>query len=185
MSVEKINDYSELNAHPYLIEFFNDSNLKDILEPLDKQATELEAVFHSLFSEVWIENGEGEQLDVIGIHLDIPRDGRDDTNYKKVLKVKAKINVSSGEPETIISIAKEIYGATSVEYVPDYPGKFIINHNGTLDFLLQSNAAFENNDNWELENGDLLEFQTEDLGTKNLIFSAIPAGVGITINKVP
>lgn len=185
MAVTQITNYSELNTNPFLIEFFKDSNMTGILEACDQQFNDLEASMFSFFSEMWIADAVGAQLDVLGEHLQLSRNGRSDVDYKSLLLVKAQVNVKSGEPETIIKIARELYGATSVLYTPDYPGKFTLTHNGTLDFFIQDDAAWENDDGWELENGDDLEFQTEDTAAKEFIFNAIPSGVGIEIIVVP
>lgn len=177
-------DYTNFNVNPHLIDFLQNSNLLDIITAEDLQLNEIEQVFFDMLTLMWLDSATGEQLDVLGIHLVIDREGRTDTDYRVVLKGKARINVSSGEPESIIGLVKDLYGASSVEYVPDYPAGFTINHNGILDFFLQGNFIFENGDNFVLENGDNFILQTEDLTAKNLIFGAIPAGVNITINKV-
>lgn len=184
-SVEQITDYSALNTNPYWIEFLSDSNAKGFLEAFDTQFNDLEASAHSMFLEVWIADAIGEQLDVLGKIVGLDRNDRTDTVYRSLLLVKAEINTGSGEPETVIKLAKELYGATSVLYTPDYPAKFTLTHNGALDFFIQSTAVFENDDEWLLENGDNLIFQTEDAEAKNLVFSSIPAGVGITIITTP
>lgn len=176
-------DYDDFLQNPFLIEFFKESNLKEILRIENIQLNEIENIAFEFFTELWLDNAEGEQLDVLGIHLDWDRNGRTDEQYRSQLKAKAKINVSSGEPEAIISIIRDLFGALDVKYIPNYPAGFIIEQDAGIDFFIQEILALENDDQMGLENGDILEVQLEDIEATNLIYSAIPAGVEIIIRN--
>lgn len=126
MSIEKIEDYSDKNENPFLIEFLKDSNLLGNIQAMDKQLNEMETALFSMLTVLWLENAVGEQLDVLGIHLDIERDGRSDEDYRKILILKSEINTSSGTPEILIKAVKNIFGITDAVYLPSYPAKVII-----------------------------------------------------------
>lgn len=134
MSVEgkQITDYTIFNKNPWLIAFFKNSNLVDILESNDTQFNELEDVFYQLLLEMWLDTAIGEQLDVLGIHIGIDRDGRTDSEYRAVLISQININVSSGEPEALIDAVRILFNTSNVLYKPEYPAKVIIWTDATL-----------------------------------------------------
>jgi len=123
ISVEQINNYSEFNINPWLIEFFKESNIQPVLESFDTQFNELEQVFYDMFTKLWLADATGEQLDIIGIHVGVSRQGLNDTDYRSLLYTKIQLNVSSGEPEAFISAVRFLYGTNDIEYTPDYPAK--------------------------------------------------------------
>lgn len=141
-SVTKIPDYSIFNVPPYLIERLQNSGLDGILEAKNTQYEELETVFYSLFTEIWLSVAIGKQLDILGIHLGLPRNGRSDTEYRAALIVKAGINSGSGTPEEIIQNLIALYGFSSVKYKPLYPGKFGISQEDKTAAELAENERF-------------------------------------------
>lgn len=151
--IEKINDYSVKNTTPFLLEQFKDSNINGILESFDNQFNELEDVFFQLLTELWLNKAVGEQLDVLGIHLDIDRDGLNDDDYRKLLILKSEINTSPATPEILIKAVKNIFGVLDAFYKPSYPAKVII---GT--------------------SADLLGFDEVEF-----LLSIVPAGVGLFV----
>jgi len=122
-SVEQISDYKNFNKNPWLIEFFKERNIIGILEAGDNQYNELEQVFFDMFTKLWIDNAEGEQLDVLGIHVGVDRNGLSDNDYRLLIEAKIQINVSSGQPERAISAVRFIYDTEDIEYAPNYPAK--------------------------------------------------------------
>lgn len=122
-SVKKIIDYSNFNKNPWLIEFFKNRNITGILESADRQFNELEQVFYDMFTKLWIDYAEGEQLDVLGIHVGTNRSGLNDNDYRLLIKAKIQINISSGQPESIISAVRFLYDTNDIEYAPEYPAK--------------------------------------------------------------
>lgn len=121
--VEKVNDYSKFNKPPWLIEFFKGSNIIGILEAGDKQFNDLENSAYDFFTKIWLEDAEGEQLDVLGVIVGINRNGRSDIDYKTALQMKIEINVSSGQPERLIQAVRLLYGKEEIKYNPNYPAK--------------------------------------------------------------
>lgn len=129
---KKITDYSIFNKNPWLIEFFKDSNLIDILESGDTQSEELEQVFFDLLLNMWIDTASGEQLDVLGVHIGVDRLGRIDSEYRAVLVSQININISSGEPESLIDAVRTLFNTSDVLYKPEYPAKVIMFTHATL-----------------------------------------------------
>jgi hypothetical protein len=122
-SVEQITDYKIFNASPWLIEFFKAKNILGILESADNQFNELEQVFYDMFTKLWIDYAEGYQLDVLGIHVSADRNGLNDTDYRLLIEAKVQINISSGQPERLISAVRFLYDTNDIEYTPIYPAK--------------------------------------------------------------
>ncbi len=175
MSITKITDYSDFNQYPWLVEFLKTSDVKGILEAFDRQFNDLETVFFSMILEMWLDDAIGEQLDVLGIHVGISRNGISDDSYRSLLKGKIEINTSSGTPEDLIKAFKQLYpGATDTTYTPFYPGKVQMFTNGTpiltaseivqiIDSLLPSGVGlvFSNFD-YITEGGDKLVTEAGD-----------------------
>ena len=122
-SITKITDYSNFNKNPWLIEFLKERNILGILESADNQFNELEQVFYDMFTKLWIDYAEGEQLDVLGIHVGADRNGLSDSDYRLLIEAKVQINISSGQPERVISAVRFLYDTNDIEYSPEYPAK--------------------------------------------------------------
>lgn len=179
--IEQITDYSVRNKPPYLIQFLRDSNFVDLLKPNDTQFNEIENTLYDLLLNMWIDTAEGEQLDVLGIHLDLPRDGREDENYRILLKVKAAVNTGSGEPEILIQTIKQLFNSENVEYTPVYPAKVQIWTDSELNLFIKFNMELDDAGLMELENGDILELDQPDNLANDIILQVLPAGVGLLI----
>lgn len=154
-SVEQINNYSDFNTNPWLIEFFKESNIQSALVSFDLQFNKIEQVFYDMFTKLWLSDATGEQLDIIGVHVGIPRQGLSDNDYKDLLEVKIQLNISSGEPESLISAVRILYGTNDIEYAPEYPAKV----------------------------GLYVENQTYTLNEALLLLELLPAGVGLILSE--
>lgn len=122
-SIIQISDYTVFNGSPWLIEFFKNRNILGILESADNQFNELEQVIYDMFTKLWIDYAEGYQLDVLGIHVGADRNGLSDTDYRLLIEAKVQINISSGQPERLISALRFLYDTNDIEYTPIYPAK--------------------------------------------------------------
>ena len=65
--------------------------------------------------------GTGDRLDIIGEILNLPRDGRPDSDYRNALIAKIGILSSNGEPESVRNAAIFFTGASSVKLDEVYP----------------------------------------------------------------
>ncbi len=111
-------------------QFKNKPNIENRLTLFAGKIQELETVFFQLLNERLLANAVGQQLDNLGTILGELRAGRNDAGYKAALAVKIKINVSSGTPETSISVMAALTNATNVLYVPFYAAAFELRSNG-------------------------------------------------------
>jgi len=109
----QIADYT-INTELLLSEYFTKENVQKILKIFSRQCDDLETAQFEIRDEFWIDTAEGVQLDVLGKIQGITRDGRNDTDYRVIIKTKIVINNGSGEFETIIQALTGLFGATLV-----------------------------------------------------------------------
>lgn len=184
MMIEQIPDYSALNKPPYFLEFMIGGDVEQIAVACDHQFNDLELAAFGVMTGIWLNSASGVQLDILGKHLNLLRNGREDASYATLLKVAAFIYLSSGQPDTLIRAIKALYGATSAALVADYPMKVIINQNGALALFLIETYLLENGDTYVLDNGDTYQFNIEDTSAEAVLQGAVAAGVKLTVNKV-
>lgn len=125
----QITDYTTFDVPPYLIEFFRGTDLAAYAAALDTQYDELEQACFDVINQLWLDNAVGQQLDVLGVHLNLPRNGLDDTSYRIMLSLQAFIDQGGGTPETAIAAVREIVGDPKPSYLalwPELPATFAI-----------------------------------------------------------
>lgn len=133
--MDQINDYSVYNTPPYLLQQLVDTDVSKILQISDTQFTQFEDLSFDFFSEIWLTNAVGWQLDVLGIHLGLERMGRSDAEYKQLLQVKGSLNKNSGTPEQIMATLRAIYSAGTIFFKQQQYQK--IDYNSfSIDYIL-------------------------------------------------
>lgn len=121
-----------------LISQFKDKKIiQGLLTVFLKQCDGLNLVYEELRTLRWIDSSEGEQLDGLGDILVLRRDGRTDDRYREALKFKIFINVSKGQPETIIKAVKFFTNANTVDYSEIYPASsWVYTDGGDVPFYI-------------------------------------------------
>ena len=108
-----------------LLEQFNDkAKMASVITALTEQIQQLENAFDDLFMKRTIALAEGRVLDDIGTIVGQPRLGFSDERYRSLLLAKIGENVSQGDIERIISIAKLLIGANLVHLQEWFPAGF-------------------------------------------------------------
>lgn len=120
--IDKIGDYN-INLELMLEQWKSSEKLKGVISASMTRANDMEDAIFEVRDLMDIDNGEGLSLDYIGKVWNTDREGNDDAAYRILLK-QTKAKSFSGEPESIIEILKATYGATFVQYSPEYPGKY-------------------------------------------------------------
>ena len=182
--IEQINDYKALNTPPYLIEQFKGSTFQDFIEAFDRQFNELEQAAFDVLLNMWITTAVGEQLDVLGLLFDLDRLGRDDESYRTLIALAAKINTGSPTPELLIEAVKGVYGATTVNYIPDYPAKVIIEQDGSSGLFLLDDLETIGGTLIETIGGEQIQIRIPDTAAEGLVELTVPAGVGLTVTTI-
>jgi len=116
MAIEiiKITDY-DVNLQLLLQQYKNKPRFKSILEASNNQADDLEDGLFEIRDDYWVTTATGVQLDTIGEIVGEERNGRNDTDYRQAILFRIQTNYGSGEPETVIFVFTNIYGATNCQ----------------------------------------------------------------------
>lgn len=154
---EKIADHTSEALARLTSQYDNATNLKALLQVDAERAQVLEEAIYGQLTKHWIADAEGLQLDKLGDILGEARQGRNDTDYRAALIVKAIFNTSSGTPNQIIEFLQIATGTTDIYLVETPPAGLI---------------AYIDEDITDAQIAQLLTF--------------LPAGVGpIIINETP
>jgi uncharacterized protein YjgD (DUF1641 family) len=127
-----------------LLEQYKDANnIKNIINIYTTQIQEIEDILYDMFLNRSVQNGIGNQLDLIGYIVGAERQGWSDDIYKLVLFAKIGQNVSNGEPERIIDILKLLSQATIVHFMNLGNAEIELGTDGIIDSNL-INFVFAN-----------------------------------------
>lgn len=102
-------------------QFENSPYINALVFALILPSQEIEYVLYDLLTKRNLNDAYGVNLDAIGEILGESRDGRDDEEYRSIMKVKPIINNSHGEPETLITYLRLIFGATDIIFKEIFP----------------------------------------------------------------
>ena len=117
--ITQITDYSS-NLTLILEQYKESDLLKDLIDIMNNQADDLEQALFEIRDEFWLNVAIGNQLDILGGIFGLARKGMSDSDYRTALIGKAAL-ITSGEPETIITLLKLLYEATYVDYWGSFP----------------------------------------------------------------
>ena len=150
---EDIIDYCA-NAKLRLVEQFKRStDLQNMICAFLEEAQDLEGVFQDLKIFRAVDNAVGEQLnqmaDVVGADID----GLNDADARARIRFQIGLNISNGEPETVITFVKEITDSTFVQYFEAWPAKISL----------------------------FIDGSTIPIGLNAMIQGVAPAGVGVDV----
>jgi hypothetical protein len=126
MSLIKITDHVQ-QAQDRLVEQYKESvNLNNLIEAVVLPIQDIENQTDELYRLRLISTAYGVQLDKIGTIIGEARFGRNDSDYRSAIITRININVSGGEPESIISAIRQIIGPFTIEYIDIFPAYFQI-----------------------------------------------------------
>lgn len=112
-------------------QFKTASNLKNLIEAFADSTQDFEDLVYPLFTLLDIDTMVGVQLDGIGSIIGEPRLGRSDAEYREALRLAITLNISSGEPETVIALFKSLTDPTgAIDYYEDHPAGYVIYGDG-------------------------------------------------------
>ncbi|WP_214797671.1 hypothetical protein [Exiguobacterium sp. s5] len=86
------------------------SNINKYITLVAEQFDKLHEVFSAIESARIIDDAFGGSLDEIGKNVGEPRLGQNDEQYREALKVALRANLSKGDLNTVISMARSLYG---------------------------------------------------------------------------
>ncbi len=106
MSIVKITDHIIAAKKRLLEQYKGKARMEALIEALVTPVQPLEDAFFQLLEERYLETSVGFQLDRLGDIVGISRDGLNDDQYRLRIRARIFVNVSNGEPETLILVYK-------------------------------------------------------------------------------
>jgi len=182
--IDHIENHTDIALSRLTYQYVDSVNLKALVELWSDRTQILEDALQTLLKDRWISEAEGVQLDELGAMVGEPRLGRLDNEYRPAIRLKIQINLSGGQPETLINFIRLAFGAEIIVYNELWPAKIELFFQSTGAAIEQVEVDLETDDN------ELYEFDDEStwgvLVPDDAFFLAqfarlrdlIPAGVG-------
>lgn len=112
-------------------QFKEKQNIADYLDYSLEGFGEVRNEENALLNERSLANAIGDNLDIIGLHLGVIRDGRDDVAYRRILYIKTLVGASEGTREDVISTVRIESSGTKVKYWDIFPAANQVFTDGT------------------------------------------------------
>lgn len=106
-----------------------------LIEPFLKQVQDIEDMWRDVKLLRSISSATGQQLDNLGVILDVAREGKTDGEYEVALLAKILVNRGHGVPSVVIDFITEITQSSVVEYQISPPAGVKIWVNGDDDVV--------------------------------------------------
>ncbi|MEE9374545.1 MAG: DUF2612 domain-containing protein [Saprospiraceae bacterium] len=100
--------------------------IREILASILQEYQDLEYVAADLKDLKDLSSATGDQLDILGGYVGEARQGKNDDDYREAIQLRAFLNASHGEPETIIRYVKVLTNAIDVTYLDLFPAKVLL-----------------------------------------------------------
>ncbi len=127
MTVEKIETHV-VDAQARLTSLFsNSTELKKLVGIIAGRMQDLEDVLFDLLTKRMLDAAEGEQLDVLGIHVGEKRLGRSDADYAPAIGVRILVNTSQGTEPRLLQIARLFSDPTGLSITDLFPASMLVN----------------------------------------------------------
>lgn len=152
--VEKITDHTRQTLDELKSQFADSPIIVALTTAIGDEIQRFEDVAYDMLTDTRVDNAEGVVLDVIGRLVRVNRLGRNDANYRKIVKVAIAANDSDGGAEQITWIASELV---------DAPVQYVRQGTAYFELLYESDASLSD------------DLKAEAI---ELINRAVPAGVG-------
>lgn len=117
-------DY-EATFKKLLLSQYKKPNFTSLFKILSQIFSDIQDSNFELRDKFWLCDATGQQLDFIGGLWDVSRSGDEDEAYRARIRTQIARS-SSGTIQEIKNVLQTAYGATYVEYFPEYPGKYRI-----------------------------------------------------------
>jgi len=111
-------------------QFQGAENLKKLLSMIVAPFQDMEQAMTDLRDCRHLDSAVGVQLDGLGEWVGEPRQGRDDDSYREALRFRIFINISDGEPETVLTVLRVLTQGSQLRYWENWPAAFQLETNG-------------------------------------------------------
>jgi len=115
----KITNHVELVIGNLLWQFRNSPKLVELVSIFATEIQDLENLYNNLFEKRYLDNAAGVQLDLYGKIVGWSRQGFDDDDFRRLIKVAIVINQTDAQIDEITYIIAELIdaGSTPIRYV--------------------------------------------------------------------
>lgn len=121
--IDIISDHAARMKQLLPAQFVGLENWEKFIDALAVSIQAVENDIHDMFTSMSLSGATGVQLDKLGEILGETRKGRTDEEYRAFLSIRVKINISRGEPETLISVLSAITDSSYVILTEVYPAR--------------------------------------------------------------
>lgn len=128
MTIRYIADHIADGLGRILSQFDRSPTLRGVAAAFLSQVQDAENTLLDLFYSRTIAGASGAQLDVIGRVVGEPRDGLNDSDYRRFLQVRIAVNFAQGERGRLVDIVALATGSDDVHFQPNYPAAFIVSY---------------------------------------------------------
>jgi len=136
VKIDYIANHTERALDLLIEEFRKDKpKLHGLIASFTNQMQDAEDTLYDLVRFRSIELASGKQLDELGVVLGLTRTSGDDDEYRADLYFQIFLNISNGEPETLIQSLQMITNAENIHYLGSYPAGVILTINQAVGSL--------------------------------------------------
>jgi len=138
----EIIDFESVSKRLILSQYKNKPNMGALMRIISNIFSDMQDQNFDLRDKFWLEDATGEQLDFIGALWDVPRAGKNDSEYRMAIYQKIGLTLSGTIPE-IKALLTRVYGGTFAIYSPEYPAGYRMRTNADVDneILEEATAA--------------------------------------------
>ncbi len=102
-------------------QFFNSPIYQEVIKIALEEVQELEDCIQEILLQQNVDEAEGFQLDRLGENLGRKREGLNDTEYRKVLKVQKILNAGEGQYETVLQLWRTLLESDTATLTEEFP----------------------------------------------------------------
>jgi len=132
MTVTQIDDHVAQALNRVIEQYKESPRLIFMLTTIVEQIQEIEDALIDLMDKTWIDTAEGEQLDQLGLLLNVTRGGFSDDVFKTRLKAAIVRYTSSGRAEQVISAIQLLSQANTIVLEELFPASIRITAIGAV-----------------------------------------------------
>jgi hypothetical protein len=111
--------------------------LKELLTIYLEELQEIEDCLIDIVNQKDVDQAIGFQLDIIGEHVGVLRQGRDDAEYRQAIKIQKIINASQGQYETVLQLWRLLLNSPTATLMEEFPaGINLYSDVGISDFTI-------------------------------------------------
>lgn len=120
-------DYAARYVGLLLTQFRWKPRIEGLLQAFIAESQETENMLNALYRAFSLADAVGDQLDLLGSLLQVPREGWPDAVYRTRLRVEILILASNGTPEDLLGIiVAAISPGVEFTYEEQYPGSVVV-----------------------------------------------------------